>query len=701
MKDFLSADALARVASQVAAQVFGGATDSPERVAFEQLLQQAIDEVFVLFTDAELHRLRKFNEAFSNDPSKQLTQGALTPIVGAVEQWLAARWIMSRAPYTDAAAAYRQALEWLNATAPPPRADLVRLLAEHALQRSNSAQDNVLLASYHHAFPETDMASATQITFIFDTRGLPSTFAGNGSGSGGDPGAAIEKNVRAILKSSFGIGETDQRDKNTTAVIIGTILMQELFDPDAYGFRPAVVAAFQKANETMDALDSNGKLIDPQTDPIDAKINRDLYDAIVNSILAIPGRVQVDANTQQSQATIAYQEITAVANSILNNPNHFPLNDRNFDSQVRIGLDQYVEGAPPSDSLDLPPLIGTDSKDLELEGPNIAAVGIVYLSKQMEIMRLFDVVDRLSELNQQALIPLRYGTAAKMLDQYHWDAVNRLSLADRHMIYGRVVGMQGAHVSKEVQPNVQFDTLLLRFISNIAELDRQIRVTNLLEPGNTRSLALTQELVRKSGRDLAANASLYGWSGTLVQARRLKQDVLRALAILSEPELQRVYAANSPYQVIERVASDEFKQVPNIVKLRTMGEAGKNIFNIVANNVQAWGATSTRPLFTVTPPPAAGAANGQTGDISYDDYQSLLYQAQSWLAVMGVNDADVGKNSQPVDSGFAPSIPQVDGGVANHRGADGADIVGKLRQMVSTGTAPSIDQLQQLLPAFK
>ncbi|CAN7462263.1 hypothetical protein [Paraburkholderia hospita] len=682
MKHILSAGALARIASQVSTKILGGPSGSPQREAFERLLSGWLDELFAHYADPELHQLHKFDAAFSNDPSKQLPHHPLKSIVGAVEELLAARWIIGYAAHTDAVTANQQALAWLHATAPPGRADLVQLLGQHAIQANTPAQEDHLRASYRDAFPETDMATVPQgnppkIKYdFFDTRGLPSKF----------DGAALRSSVIGILKSSFGIDGVSQRDENTTAVIIGTVLFQELFEPTAFGFRPAVIAAFETANEPMDAIDPNTGQADPN------KINRDLYDAIATSIAGIPGRID-----DNGRARISYQEITSVARSILGNPNHFPLNDRNFDSQVRIGLDQYVEGAPPSDSLDLPPLIGDDGQDLELEGPNISAVGVIYLTKQMEMMRLFDVVDRVSELNQQALIPLRYGAAAKVLDQYHWDAINRLTLADRHMIYGRVIGMQGTHVSKEVQPNVQLEGLLLRFISNIAELDRQIRVTNLLEPGNTRALALTQEGVRKSGRDLAANASLYGWGGSQPQARRLKQDVLRALAILGEPELQRIYAANSPYQVIERVASDEFKQVPNIIKLRTMGEAGKNIFNVLANNVKAWGATSARPLFTVVPKPNSD----QVGDISYDDYQTLLYHSQSWLAVMAVNDADVGKNSQPIDAGYAPSIPQVDGGVASQRPADGADIVNKLKQMVSSGTAPSIDQLQQLLPAFK
>jgi hypothetical protein len=47
--------------------------------------------------------------------------------------------------------------------------------------------------------------------------------------------------------------------------------------------------------------------------------------------------------------------------------------------------------------------------------------------------------------------------------------------------------------------------------------------------------------VRKSGRDLAANASLYGWASTHFVARRINQQLNTAMDILRQPLLQKAF----------------------------------------------------------------------------------------------------------------------------------------------------------------
>jgi hypothetical protein len=246
-----------------------------------------------------------------------------------------------------------------------------------------------------------------------------------------------------------------------------------------------------------------------------------------------------------------------------------------------------------------------------------------------------------------------------------------------------------------VQPNTEFEGSFIRFLAALSEISRQERFADLFNGSQTRGLTLTEEYVRKAGRDLAANASLYGWGYTHFAARRLNNHIHRAWDVLQLPEIQRAYGVTNSWQVIERVAATEFGQAPNIVKFRTMAESGQKILNIIAAHPSAWTRSDQklfedeppvrRPRGRNAPPPAA---------IPYREKQELMRQAEYWLAVNGIKDEQVDQYAEPSESAIAPSIPSYGGAAGNGNG----DIAEQLRQMVAAGQAPTLDQLQRLLP---
>jgi hypothetical protein len=206
-----------------------------------------------------------------------------------------------------------------------------------------------------------------------------------------------------------------------------------------------------------------------------------------------------------------------------------------------------------------------------------------------------------------------------------------------------------------------------------------------------RGLALTGEHVRKAGRDLAANASLYGWAYTHFAAQRLKQHIELSINILKQPSIQKAYSADNPWQVIERVAAAEFGVAPNIVRYKTMAEAGKIILDLLAKYANRFGTTtSPRPLFSEGNPRFQPVI---PGDIDDADKQMLMRQTQYWLAVNGIKDDQIDQLSQPVETPLAPSIPTG----RQQPGVNGN--LDQIRQMVQQGQMPSMDQLQGLLNA--
>jgi hypothetical protein len=264
------------------------------------------------------------------------------------------------------------------------------------------------------------------------------------------------------------------------------------------------------------------------------------------------------------------------------------------------------------------------------------------------------------------------------------------------MTYSRVLGVPGGEVSREAPPNRGFQDLFLRFLANVAEFERQRRIEDVVS-GRSRIdvVSNTGEQVRKAGFDLAANASLYGFGGTIFVAKRLAAQIRRALRVLEVPEIVAAYGVQTPFQVVERVAvSDLGGTSPNVVRLKTMAEKGKAIMDFVAENTSVWPG-SDQPLF-VDPfsQPSSGlssAVGRLTADIQPADQQKLASAVEQWLAVNGVTDADRARLGEPQVTASVPSIP-----TAAHDGGGGA--FDQLRQMVSAGQTPSLDQLKALMP---
>jgi hypothetical protein len=473
--------------------------------------------------------------------------------------------------------------------------------------------------------------------------------------------------VAAVRKELVDNYEVDGKDKVTIGAVVGMLLLGEYFDKSSPAFDGALADAREELLVKV-----------PDSDGNDVSSKR-VYEYIYDNIERITGKDE-----------LFYQEFASVGRYVISRTEELPFGNSLFDRQIKIGLDQYVSGAPIFDSLDLPPLTGEDGSDTEIIPDNIRAVSMVYATYQLDVgMRMIDVVDRINEIFHNGQLPIGYDAGGKAIDDYNWSTEDRMNTVARRMHYSRVLGTAGGDVSKEVQPNAAFESLFMRFLSSLAEYDRQQRISDIV--AGSRPQNLTSEFVRKAGRDLAANLSLYGWAATHFAARRLRQHIELALNILKQPSVQKAYGVTNPYQVIERVAALEFNTTPNIVKHRTMAEAGKQILDLVAKYAYVWNKSNGSPLFSET---LGGVP--YSGDISDEDRETLLRQTQYWLAVNGIKDDQVDKYSQPEMSAYAPSIPSFGNfGTGMQPTAGGSpDQMERIKQMVTQGQMPSLDQLQ-------
>lgn len=598
-----------------------------------------------------------------NDPEAARRLG--TPALGEwISAWLAGLPAQTADEVRRAAICYRLGVAGSDDTA------LIRSQLGPALSATEAKMDDQV----------NELVKRLLEKYYFDVGNrLPQAFA--------DPKVQegyLTKVAEVLRGLTLNIG--DKANDATVAAIVGMLLLLGRTETDSSGFE-------------ADVRHSWARLF--TTEPGNQQRSVEIY-AAAEKVLRDdrPGK------------KLGFQEVASVGDALSTGEARVAPADPNFAGVVRVAAQGYLAGRAPFGGLgDLPALSGDTSDDTEIEKENILSVAWIYAAYHYEQLGLFTVVDRTTELFMNGMLPIGLDSGGQALDRYYWDSEDRLTTSARWAQYARVLGASGGDVSREVQPNSEFNDLWLRFLSSLAEFDRQQRMADLLQ--QRRGLATTGEHVRKAGRDLAANVSLYGWAATHFVARRLEKQIRDAIGVLRQPSIQKAYAVRSPWQVIERVSATEFGQVPNIVRHDTMARSGKKILDLVAKYDRVWGSTSGRPLFTTGSNNVletfllAAVQGGQVGDdalrdqlramltqqaaeISLDDQNTFMNETQYWLAVNGITDDEVGLRSQPAVTPAAPSIPSAGG-----RGASGN--IDQLRQMISQGQMPSMDQLQQMV----
>ena len=504
-----------------------------------------------------------------------------------------------------------------------------------------------------------------------------------------DPRALPPKTDGAALETAKNRAITDVLGDGVPGAVRTFILGALSLDGRLLETDPTTTAAHirQLRNETEGVTPSIDRTADGQPEPLTVV---DALKEIAKAFNALRG-----GDKQSSY----YEEFAFVARELIGNSRSVPIDASGLEQRVASTLATYVPGQHGGTfvlpELEAPEVIGADLKQ-----DNILAVSLLNAAWNLEELKLFQVLDRITELFTLGQLPLSNDNGGRELADWLFspDEV-KMTEAARRMTYTRVLGVPGGEVSKEAPPNRAFQDLFLRFLSSVSEFDRQRRIADVVAPARADdSLSLTAEQVRKSGRDLAANMTLFGYGGTFFVAQKIKDQIARAIRILSTPEILAAYGVQSPFQVIERVAaSDLGGTVPNITRHKTMAEAGKDILDIVATHRDAW-ISADRPLFT----PRAGDVGGdgralvavapKAPAIDGDTERRLMRHVEHWLAVNGIKDEQRARLGEPELTAAAPSIPGVGGD-----GGGGAQF-DQLRQMISAGQTPSLDQLKALLP---
>jgi hypothetical protein len=316
-------------------------------------------------------------------------------------------------------------------------------------------------------------------------------------------------------------------------------------------------------------------------------------------------------------------------------------------------LTGVVSGAPPSAMEILLPDLEA-AVDIEIVGENLHAVQAIYFSYQLEEMRLFQVVERIVDLFRQGLVPIGRGVVGDFLFNYYRKAAERITESERRDMYMRVFGAPGGSPSSE--PNRDFNELWLRFISATSSFARQLTVERLLR--NAVPMAVTQEQVRKAGRDLGVNLSRNGYGIAYFAATELQQTIIEFRDVLQNAEMLNAFGSRDMWQVIDQVNVNYLGGARNTHRYRTQSRAGAVIIRWIANNTQRL-ASVGGPVINIDQivNPQLRAASGTNNPTVDPTDWDLVNACEQWLALGGVQEQSIEQYSQPIEAPTMTSRP--------------------------------------------
>lgn len=312
-----------------------------------------------------------------------------------------------------------------------------------------------------------------------------------------------------------------------------------------------------------------------------------------------------------------------------------------------------VDGRPPSTlEIDLPDLEA--ATDVDIVAENLHAVQAIYFSYQLEEMRLYQVVERIVELFRQGLLPLGRSHIGDYLYKYYQKTAERITESERRDLYFRCFGAPGGNPNAG-EPNREFNELWLRFVSAVSSFSRQLTVDQLLR--SRVPMAVSQEQVRKAGRDLGSNLSRNGYGIAYFAATEMQKSILEFRDVLSDAELRNVFGARDMWQVIDIVNANYLGGARNTHRFRTQSRNGAIIIRWIANHVQRLSNVAGPVLAVDEIVNVNLRSNGDRKPTVEPSDWDLVNACEQWLAVGGVQDASIEQYAQPIEAPMAGSRP--------------------------------------------
>ncbi|HST45170.1 MAG TPA: hypothetical protein VLK29_08095 [Luteimonas sp.] len=329
-------------------------------------------------------------------------------------------------------------------------------------------------------------------------------------------------------------------------------------------------------------------------------------------------------------------------------------NDAWLASRIQNGYEMQtgvVGGASPSATeIVLPEW--DESSDQVAQRENLIGAQAVAFAAACEEMNMPQVVEKIVDLFRTGLLPIGRGRAGDYLYNYYKKAGERMTEGERRDLYMRVLGTPGGDPNGN-PPNREFKELWLRFVSAVSQFGRQLSVDRMMR--SQIPISVSQEQVRKAGRDLAANLSLHCYGIAYFAATELQTMILEFRDVLSDPELRGCFGARDMWQVMDQVSANYLGGPRNTHKFRTQARASAVVIRWLANNHERLSGRygEVIAINALTNPQLRGSEQPMVDPSDWD----LVQACEQWLAVGGVQETSIEQYAQSSESPVITSRP--------------------------------------------
>ncbi len=221
--------------------------------------------------------------------------------------------------------------------------------------------------------------------------------------------------------------------------------------------------------------------------------------------------------------------------------------------------------------LNPPPLL--DDRD-SLSSEALRAAGALYLQAELEQTGLILVAEAL--VDQRLRLPLRDPQAADKLDTYHRLQAGFYGQRERNLLFARVFGLgPGVGDAALRNANRDFQARLALLCLALVRACRGLRPGRGLWPAD-------QAALRSAALGLLYSLSSRLYGNTIAAARRIQDQLQRAIDILSHPAVTRCFRARGMWDLLRRVLG---QKGPDLGRYVQRGRSGQQVFLWLAESL--------------------------------------------------------------------------------------------------------------------
>jgi len=220
--------------------------------------------------------------------------------------------------------------------------------------------------------------------------------------------------------------------------------------------------------------------------------------------------------------------------------------------------------------------------DETITSERLLAVSELYYNYQLERLGVYKCCLKLQQLFKAGTVRLSDGPGALALYRFDRKDVLRYSRKERWQAYRRVFGYTNVAPPKGGRPNREFHSQFTGFNTQVARFFRDQRISEVIRPDGRDAAFGSIAVVRRAGLDLRANLKQASYGHVNVMVVELSQLLEQAFRILGASDVQRLFGADSAWDVLEEVMRRYFRERIVASQRSRMAVAGRNVLRWLA-----------------------------------------------------------------------------------------------------------------------